>query len=204
MHRYAWLALALAITPPAAAGPITVTVGAGVRLQRTARSMDTNAYGFDRDGHSAVGPALSLALGYQLPLTTSYQVAVGLRAAFGQMSLVDRQYGSMATEWADVTRRYPLDLAATAQITSGRWWATPWIGMQQTRVTKTRYDVDSGESIPWSGGRELSSKTDRDLAAGVTVGYDLFHTRGGSVGLTVDGEVTGAYAAIGLGVAYHL
>lgn len=202
------LAFVVVLAAPVVAEPITVAASVGFRVQRTAQSPRNTAptpYTRVEPGRGDLGPALALALGYRLPLATSYEVGIGLRAAFGRMSWEDRGGASGGSEWATVTRRSPLDLAVMSQITSGRWWATPWLGMQQTRVTKTEYGVRIGEPIPSdSVGRELSSATERDLAGGVTVGYDVFRTRGGSVGIAIDGEATGSYAAIGLGVAYHL
>lgn len=207
MRSFGLLAFALTLSTPVVAQPITVAASVGLRAHRTAPTpMQRDPYYIPEEpGHTDLGPAVALALGYRLPLATSYQVGIGLRAAFGRMSWEDRTSGSLGSQSATVTRRSPLDLAVTSLIASGRWWATPWLGMQQTRVTRTDYEVRIGEPIPSSAvGRELSSATDHDLAAGVTVGYDVFRTGGGSVSLAIDGEATGSYAAIGLGVAYHL
>lgn len=200
------LSLVASFVATATAEPITVVLGAGMRVQRTAKStMTINGIALPEEpGRTDVGPGLSLALGYRLPASGRTQVALGVRAAFARMEWEDRDYGSYGYDWADVTRRYPLDLALSAQVVSGRWWATPWLGLQQTRITRTTYDVPVGEPTPSSGGRELSSVDERALSGGISVGYDLLRSRAGSLGLAIDGEATSRYAAIGLGLAYRL
>ncbi len=203
MHRI--LALVAALSVPARAQPVTVTASVGVRAQRLhAMSMTTNGNFEMEPGHDDMTPSVALALGYRLPSDGRVGVSIGVRAALASMSWSERAYEAYDYDWADVTHRYPLDLALTTELSMGRFWAMPSLGLQRTWVTVVSFMPRVGEPIPSSGGAQRWRPGELDLAGGLTLGCELVRTRAGSVGLVLDAAATIRYAAIGLGVAYHL
>lgn len=178
------------------AGPITLAVGGGIRVQHTAK--------IDGEAHTDTRPAVAALIGVRLPIRSTFECALGFRFGYARMTLIERGIPSANNEPVLVTSRSSFDFAVTLPITSGRWWGTPWIGVMHSSEVERLYHVSAGDPPPASGGYVESDRTRRQLAGGVTVGYDLIDTRAGGLAITVDGEATSDYAAIGLGVAYHL
>jgi hypothetical protein len=203
------LAAVVVASSPAGADPIAVHAAVGMRAQHQSWTRgELLGVGTVRDtdepAHDDVYPAFSVAIGYRIPIDLPVGVAVGVRAAMSRMTWQHRMYNSHGEDYVEVFRHYPLDLAATAVATRGRWSLSPWIGVQRTRKTETIHYVPVGEPVPATGGHEAPTVTTNDLAGGACVGFDVLRTRGGNVGLLVEAEVSGAgYSAIGLGIAYR-
>ncbi len=188
------LAILGLLATSAAADPLTLQAGAGLRIAHHDQNMwDTGNRTVEAWSHDGVAPALSLMLGYRLRLDAPIVVAIGGRAAVSRTSWHDERYVSSGSYDTMDAVYYPVDLAVTVQLERGRVWLAPWIGTQSlhAHVTNSRYDDVA--TLDWS----------TDLAAGASLGVDVVRSPHGSFGVVLDAERSAGYSAVGLGLAYR-
>lgn len=166
-------------------------IGAGVRSHASEpeHADDLDAV---NDGN-AIAPAFVVAVTH--PIAPRFEI--GARADVSRRTYASFFTGTVAGA-SHAYREWPFDLGLAAQYTRDHVWIAPWIGPHVARRTVVSCSFNGpaktcrGAEVDWSVG----------LGVGVTVGFDLWASGGDRVAMFVDAQ-TGAYSAIGVGLAYR-